>query len=70
MDEGQLDAVIPRPRACREHLGVSLTTAWRRERSDPAWPRAVCMGGNRFGYRASDIARYVSQLPERPRAGA
>jgi len=45
MDERQLDAVIPRPRACREHLGVSLTTAWRRERSDPAWPRVVCMGG-------------------------
>jgi len=70
MDEGKLDAVIPRPRACREHLGVSLSTAWRRERNDPNWPRPVCMGGNRFGYMASSISSYLAGLPEKSRPGA
>ena len=74
MDEIKLDAVdavIPRRRACRIYLGVSPTTAWRREHKDPTWPKPVEMsGGNRVGYLASDISRYISGLAERPPPGA
>jgi len=68
MDDIELDAIVPRRRACRVYLGVSATTAWRREREDPAWPKPVPMSSNRFGYKKSAISRYLAGLQEQDKS--
>jgi len=59
------DLIVPRRRACRELLFVSHVTAWRREQSDPDWPKPVALGRARWGYRLSAIRRYLDSRTEK-----
>lgn len=60
------DALIPRTRACRLFLGVSLVTAWRHERDDPLWPKPVRIGPKLVAYRESEVQRYIESQPLAP----
>ena len=61
-----VDLIVPRQRAGREYLLMSAMTLWRRERSDPTFPKALVIGPKRYGYRLSEIRQW---LDARPRAG-
>lgn len=54
-----IDALIPRTTAIRRYLGVSLTTAWRREQSDPDWPKPIAIGPKLIAYKESEINAYI-----------
>jgi len=56
------DALIKCSRAHRR-MGMSDTTAWRRERDDPTFPKAVQIGPKSFAYRASDVRRWINTRP-------
>ena len=58
------DVIIKRSRAHRD-AGMSRTTAWRRERDDPSFPRAVQIGPNRFGYWRSEWWEWLASRPRR-----
>jgi predicted DNA-binding transcriptional regulator AlpA len=59
----QDDALIPRRKAFREYLNIGITTGWRREREDPEFPKPVVIGVRRYGYRKSDLLRYIASRP-------
>lgn len=59
----QVDAIIPRRRAWREFLGCSITTGYRHENNNPEWPKVIKIGPGRYGYRLSDIQRYIDTRP-------
>jgi predicted DNA-binding transcriptional regulator AlpA len=44
-------------------LGMSPTTGWRRERDDPDFPPKLEIGPHRYGYRLSDLQRYIATRP-------
>lgn len=51
------DAEISRGMFC-QLAGCAKITAYRRERSDPAWPRPI-VRGNRVFYKAAECKRYL-----------
>jgi len=51
-------------------MGMSRTTAWRRERDDPDFPKAVQTGPGSFCYRVADIQRWIDTRPIREVAKA
>jgi predicted DNA-binding transcriptional regulator AlpA len=68
MDPNEIDVIFPRRGALRNFLKCSPVTAWRREQTDPDWPKAIQIGPGRFGYRMSDIKRYLDSRRPRERA--
>ena len=63
----QLDAIIPRRKAFREILNCSVSTGWRRENTDPTFPKPIQIGPSRYGYRMSELQAWIAA---RPRKGA
>jgi len=61
-DDTTLDKLIRRSDAFRA-MGLSRTTAWRRERSDPTFPPRIQIGPNSYRYRVSDVQRWMQSLP-------
>ena len=59
-----MDELIKRTKAHRA-MGMSSTTAWRRARDDPDFPKAIQTGPQSFCYRASDIQRWIDTKPVR-----
>jgi predicted DNA-binding transcriptional regulator AlpA len=57
-----IDRIIRRPKGLAM-LGMSLTTGWRRERDDPEFPPKLQLGPHRYGYRLSDLQRYIATRP-------
>ena len=60
------DQLIPWRRALHDYLGISPTTAWRREQIDPefrALKVQLGLGSNRHGARLSEIQRYIASRP-------
>ncbi len=58
--------LIPRRQALRL-MGISSSTGWRMERSDPFFPRKVEICPGRFALRADEVQIWIDS---RPRAGA
>ncbi len=61
-DELELDRLIKRS-VGRKHMGVSSTTAWRRERDDPDFPKPIQTGPGSFCYRLADVRRWIETRP-------
>lgn len=61
-DDLSLDKLIRRSEAFQA-MGLSRTTAWRRERSDPTFPPRIKIGPNSYRYRVKDVQRWIQNLP-------
>lgn len=46
-------------------LALSNTTGFRRERDDPNFPQPIEIGPKRFGFRLSELMKYLDSLPRR-----
>src|SRR5438128_1761440 len=57
-----VDQLIPRRKGL-VLLGISPTTAWRRERDDPEFPPKVRVGHLRYAFRLSDLEKYIATRP-------
>jgi len=53
-------SAILRAAALCEYLGVSRTTVWKLEQTDPAFPRKVVFSSRCVGWRRADIDAYLA----------
>ena len=60
--DDEIDRLIPCS-AGRKAMGLSRTSAWRRERSDPTFPQRIQIGHNSYRYRLGDVRRWIAGLP-------
>jgi len=59
-----MDELLRRTKAFQV-MGISRTTAWRRERDDPTFPVAIQCGPCSFRYRVADIQKWIDSRPLR-----
>lgn len=57
-------AEVLRPKHFADYAGVSWTTLWRREQTDPRFPKKIRFGARCVGYLKADIDRYLAELAE------
>jgi predicted DNA-binding transcriptional regulator AlpA len=56
--------LIKRQKAHRQ-ADISRTTAWRRERDDPTFPRAIQTGPNSWAYIVREWEEWINTRPRR-----
>ena len=61
--------LIPRRQALRL-MGISSSTGWRMERSDPSFPRKVETSSGRFALRADEVQIWIDSRPRIAQASA
>ena len=52
---------LSRPAEAAELLGISATTLWRVEQSDPNFPPKIRISARCVGYRRSALLAWISQ---------
>lgn len=57
----QTTSQIMRPKQAAPYLGVSVTTLWRLEQTDPDFPRKVRFSARCVGFRQADIDAYLQK---------
>mgnify|MGYP000629429522 CR=1 FL=1 len=50
-----------------QQLGRSETWLWRRERTDPSFPKRIRLGPNSVAYRTDEIERYLEGCARGPK---
>jgi prophage regulatory protein len=55
------DFELVRPAEAAELLGISTTTLWRVEQSDPNFPPKIRISARCVGYRRSELLTWITQ---------
>ena len=56
------DRILRKPEVSRA-VGLNHVTIWRLEKAGK-FPRRLCLGGKAVGWRESDLAKWMEELPE------